>query len=203
MQLGVSDAARILSTTEDQIYTWIDDRSIPFYEVSENHRFHRAELLEWAVAKDLAIDADGFASAERVSLSEALERGGTFHLGAVKDTREMIEALVARVPIADERERELIAGVFFARAESLAAIADKLYIPHVRAPIIVPGAAPSLTLCFFEQATAFLSVTPTAGAHLHLLAQLFEALRDPGFKAVIARRASTDEVLREARRAET
>jgi len=66
---------------------------------------------------------------------------------------------------------------------------------------------PMVTLCFLEQAiefgaldgqpvhTLFTIVSPTIRAHLHLLARLGFALRQPAFVEVIAKQGSRDAVL--------
>jgi PTS system nitrogen regulatory IIA component len=49
----------------------------------------------------------------------------------------------------------------------------------------------------------FLVLSPTVRDHLHLLARLAYALRDPGFKGAVLRQGPDDEILREVRRVET
>jgi PTS system nitrogen regulatory IIA component len=73
---------------------------------------------------------------------------------------------------------------------------------------------PSIMICFLEHAiefkshdnlpvhTLFWMVTPSVRSHTHMLARLASLLVDPGFKAVLARRGTTDEILSEARRIE-
>ena len=77
---------------------------------------------------------------------------------------------------------------------------------HVRNPIVLHLPHPSVTLCFLEHpvdfgsldgqpvTTLFTLVSPTVRAHLHLLSRLAFALRDPNFKAVLARRAPPEEI---------
>jgi PTS system nitrogen regulatory IIA component len=66
---------------------------------------------------------------------------------------------------------------------------------------------PMVTLCFLEQAiefgaldgqpvhTLFTIVSPTIRAHLHLLARLAFALRQPAFVEVIAKQGSREQIL--------
>ena len=66
---------------------------------------------------------------------------------------------------------------------------------------------PMVTLCFLEEAiefgaldgqpvhTLFTIVSPTIRAHLHLLARLGFALRQPAFAAVIAQHGSREAIL--------
>jgi len=46
----------------------------------------------------------------------------------------------------------------------------------------------------------FTLISPTVKAHLHLLSRLAFALRNPDFKALVAKEAGRDEILASARR---
>src|SRR5262245_29638431 len=214
MQLGVPDAARLLDTSEEQIYAWISEGAIPFYDVNEQYRFHRAELLEWATANGRPVSVEIFhtyagGAADRTTLSEALKTGGVHHGVVAHDKKSLIDAIVSRLPITDEAERRLIADVLLARDHVTTTVGDGIAIPHVRNPIVLHGARASISLSFLEKPlelgaadgrpihTTFMLVTPTAKTHLLLLSQLSVALFDAGFKAAIARRASGDEILKE------
>jgi PTS system nitrogen regulatory IIA component len=48
----------------------------------------------------------------------------------------------------------------------------------------------------------FSVISPTVRAHLHLLSRLAFGIRDTGFREAVARQASRDEILNEARRME-
>jgi PTS system nitrogen regulatory IIA component len=45
-------------------------------------------------------------------------------------------------------------------------------------------------------------LSPTVRAHVHLLARLIAALRDPGFREAIRRKAPAEELIEQARRLE-
>jgi PTS system nitrogen regulatory IIA component len=80
-------------------------------------------------------------------------------------------------------------------------------VPHVRNPIVLHIQRPMVTLCFLEQAiefgaidgqpvhTLFTIISPTIRAHLHLLARLSYALRQPAFVEVINQQGPRDAVL--------
>ena len=57
MRLGVREAAGLLDVSEKTIYRWIGQQKLPFYRISEQYRFNRAELLEWATANRIPISA--------------------------------------------------------------------------------------------------------------------------------------------------
>jgi PTS system nitrogen regulatory IIA component len=219
MLLTVRDAAKLLGAPEKQIYRWIDDGEIPFHKVSEQIRFHRAELLEWATARRLPISVEMFHDADTngkalADFARALEAGGIHHGVAGSDRQAVLHALVERMPV-KEVDREFLLEVLLAReAMGSTGVGDGIAIPHVRNPVVLDDAPPSITLCFLDQAvefnaidgrpvhTIFSLVSPTIKGHLQLLAKLSWALHDSGFRSAIMRRAPAHEILREARRVE-
>jgi hypothetical protein len=76
------------------------------------------------------------------------------------------------------------------------------------------GAPASITICYLTNPiafdaidgksvhTIFSMISPTIKGHLQLLARLSWALHDPKFKALVARRATADEIVKEAARIE-
>lgn len=56
MQLTVREVAKLLKVSESVVHRWVRDGSMPAEEVNGQHRFNRAELLEWATLhkKDIA-----------------------------------------------------------------------------------------------------------------------------------------------------
>ena len=51
MTLTVKDIARLLSVSEKTVYRWISQGQLPAYQVHEQYRFNRAEILEWATSR--------------------------------------------------------------------------------------------------------------------------------------------------------
>ena len=48
MDLTAKDAAKLLRVSEDTIYGWIRNGTLPSYRVKDRFRLNRVELLEWA-----------------------------------------------------------------------------------------------------------------------------------------------------------
>lgn len=220
MLLTVRDAAKLLRTPESQIYRWVDDGDIPFQKVSDQIRFHRAELLEWATARRLPISVDMFrdeAGDDEVLLdfARALEAGGIHDHVEGTDRASVLQAVLSRMPLPDDVDRDFLLDVLLAR-ESMGStgIGDGIAIPHVRSPVVLNGAPAIITLCFLEHPieyasidgkpvhTIFSLVSPTIKGHLQLLAKLSWALHDPAFTSAVLKRASPEEILAEARRVE-
>ncbi len=220
MLLTIKHAARLLNASEQQIYRWVHEGEIPFQRVKDQVRFNRTELLEWATARRMPIalesfDADEDADEPPPSLAAALRAGGVHDHVPAADRDAAIRAVVERTPMPETLDRELLVEMLLAReTTSSTAIGDGIAIPHVRHPVVAPGASAVVGVSYLEQpvpfgapdgkpvTTIFMIVSPTVRAHLQLLARLARALRDPGFRAALDRRAPTRVLVEESTRVE-
>jgi PTS system nitrogen regulatory IIA component len=217
MKLTVQEAAKLLNTTERSIYRWIKQSAIPCQSVNDNYRFHRAELLEWATARGLSVSVDAFPPSRRIvdnsapGFATALRAGGIYHDVEGSDRESALRAIVSRIPLASETDREFLFDVLLAReAMGSTGVGDGIAIPHVRSPVVLPANQPAVTLCFLARPvdfhaiddrpvhTFFSLVTLTIRSHLYLLSRLSAALQDPRFKQAVVDRASPEEILTEA-----
>lgn len=219
MKLTVHDAAKLLNTTERTVYRWIKEGSIPCQRINDHYRFHRAELLEWATARGMVTAADAvppsrpMADLPLPTFAAALGAGGVHHHVEGRDRESVLRAIVERMPLADDADRELLLDVMLAReALGSTGLGDGIAIPHVRSPILLHTDEPSITLCFLDEPIdfnaidarpvhAFFSlVTLTIRSHLYLLSRLSAALQDPGFRTAVVEHAPAPRILTEARR---
>ena len=219
MELALRDAAKLLGVSEKTVRGWIRHDGMPAHRVSDEVRFSRAELLEWATAHGHPVAGDLFAApnaADMPSLADALAAGGVHHGLAGADRESALRALVDRMRLPPDVDRAFLLHVLLAReAMQSTAIGDGIAIPHVRNPIVLHVERPMVTLGFLDTPvdfgaldgrpvhTLFAVVSPTVRAHLHLLSRIAFALRDPGFREIVGRRGSEGEVVAEARRAES
>lgn len=220
MQLSVKDAAAILNVSEKTIYRWIKQEIIPSYRINEQHRFNRAELLEWATSRRISVSADIFRETETSaaplpSFTDALKAGGVAYRIGGEDTPEVLRSIVDFMKLPEEVDREFLFQVLLAR-ETLGStgVGDGIAIPHVRNPVVLHVSKPTVTLCFLEKRIDFKAmdgkpvnilftlISPTVRAHLHLLSRLGFILRDPEVKAALQNQAARDELLRLFARAE-
>src|SRR5438128_7593543 len=149
------------------------------------------------------------------SLADALEAGGIYY--ELQDTtkEKALRALVAVLPLPDGVDRELLLRLFLAReASASTAIGGGIALPHVRNPIVLHVDRPLVTLGFLEKPVDFGAldgkpvqvlfslICPTMRIHLQMLARLSYVLHDPGFRDVVLRIGTREEILAEARRAE-
>jgi PTS system nitrogen regulatory IIA component len=219
MKLNVREASRVLAVSESQVYRWVEAGEIPCYLVNHQPLFSRAELLEWATARRLPVstelfeDGDEDNGARPPRLAEALERGGIHHQVRGSDRQSVLRAVIERLPLPEDEDREVLLQVLLAReATGSTGIGEGIAIPHVRGPVVLPGTRGSATLCFLETPvpfgaidgqpvhTIFVLLSATVRGHLQLLSRLSMALLDAGFKAAVVRRAPAPEILAEARR---
>ena len=214
MILKVKDAAELLGVSEKTIYRWISQKKFPTHRVNEQYRFNRAELLEWATSERIAVSPRILEEPEDAfipSLEAALRAGGIHYRVGGMDKPSTLRAAVEILPLPEEVDREFLLQVLLAR-ESVGstAIGDGIAIPHVRNPVTLHVPRPIVALCFLEndidfQAidgkrvhTLFLIVSPTIKAHLSLLSKLAYGLRASPFADAVARKASREDILREA-----
>jgi PTS system nitrogen regulatory IIA component len=218
MLLTAQGAARLLGTSERQIYRWVDDNEIPCRRVRDQLRFNPTDLLEWASAQRMAVHVEAFEDDDPEdrppSLAAAL-RAGSVHLDVAGDGREaVLRAVVERLVLPESFDRELLIEVMLARESSgVTPIGDGIAIPQVRNPIVAPGTRATATVCYLSSPmplgtpelirTLILSVVPTVRTHLRLLARIARALADADLRAAIGRRAGLEELSREAERIES
>jgi nitrogen PTS system EIIA component len=212
MDLGVRESSQLLKVSEKTIYRWIKQGTLPAYRVNEQYRFNRAELLEWATSNRINVSADIFdepdTGAPTVGLADALRSGGVHYRIEGTDKVSVLKSVVDVMPLPEEVDRPFLLQVLLAR-ESLGstALGDGIAVPHVRNPIVMHISRPMVTLCFLENPvefgaidgqpvhTLFTIVSPTIRAHLHILARLSFALRQPAFGEVIASHGSREKIL--------
>lgn len=203
MRLGVREVARLFDVPERTVYRWIREDELPAHEVEGESRFHRAEVLEWATARDITPSPELFeaeAISAETSVVAALERGGV-HTVSAPDRAAVLAAVVARLPIADA-DRPAVAEVMAARPDlGKSGLGDGLAIPHVRHPIVLDVTLPSITLCLLDRPvtcgpniaavqSVFTLVTPTVRTHLTLLSRLAFAVHEASVKEALATRAA-------------
>ena len=221
MQLGVRDAAKILTVSEKTIYRWVKDGKLPAYRINEQYRFNRAELLEWATSNKINVSPDIFSepltsgTIALPTLEETLRSGGIHYRISGPDKAAVLRSVVEQMHLPEEVNRQFLLQMLLAR-ESLGStgVGDGIAIPHVRNPIVMHISRPTITLCFLEKPvdfgamdgkpvhTLFTIVSPTIRAHLHLLSKLAFVLREASFRDILIRQGVREEILSEIRRLE-
>lgn len=215
MKLSIADAARLVALPEETIYDWIEKDDFPAERIGGQFRINRAQLLEWATERKIALNPEVFRSAEEsASVSKALRAGGIHRSIPGGSADDVLQRIVRLLPL-DDGDREMLAQLVVARKTlGTTSVGDGIAIPHVRNPIVLADSGAVLALCLLDSPidlesidakpidTLFLLISPTVHEHLSMLAKLAWLLRDDEFRALLRARASASEILAAAERLE-
>jgi PTS system nitrogen regulatory IIA component len=221
MKLTGRDVSEMLDISEKTVYRWLNERKLPGYRISGQHRFSRVEILEWATAIKLNVPVSALQESEHSdqplpTLPDALQLGGIFYRIGGADKESALRSVVEVVRLPDEVGREFLLRVLVAREElTSTAIGDGIAIPHARNPVVLHVDKPLVSLCFLERPiefgaldgkpvqALFTLISTTMRAHLHLLARLAFALLNAEFKSLVVAQAGRDELMQAVRRIST
>jgi len=213
MQITVREAARYLGVSDATVRQWIRRRGLPAHRAHERLHLNAIEVWEWAVengvhaSRSLLDQARG--SDESVPpVADLLRAGGIHYDVPGADRPSVLRAIVARLPLSPDADREFLVGVLEAReAMGSTGVGDGIAIPHVRNPIVLQASDPFITLCLLRTAVEFDAVdgqpvhalftvvSPSVPVHLRVLAQLGFVLRDPALRDLLRRRAPAADIL--------
>jgi len=217
MKISAQDVAKMLGVSEERVFTWIRTDELPCTRIHEQHRFNRAEVIEWATARGMAVNVDALAPLSQrpnagLRIGEALERGGV-HYNLPGDSRDAaLRSVVAALPLPEDADRELLFDVLLAReALGSTGMGDGIAIPHARNPLIMNVEEAFVALCFLKTpvdfgaidgkpvTTLFALVSSSVRNHLQLLSRISLAVHDPDFRRALAARSPQEEILLYAR----
>lgn len=220
MQITLRQAATYLGVDEGQVRRWIKDRGLPVYRVNERLHLNAIEVWEWAMEHGVSASRGLLEEARRSPeevppLSALLEAGGVHRDIQGDDKSAVLEAIVQRLPLSPDVDREFLLTVLDAReAMGSTGIGDGIAIPHVRNPILLHVDQPFVSLCLLARPVefgaldhkpvhaVFLVVSPSVPSHLKILAQLGFVLRDVELRSLLAGRAATEQILSRVREIE-
>jgi len=212
VDLTAKDAARLLNVSENTIYAWIRNGTVPSYRVRDKYRLNRVELLEWATARNMKVSPQIFRESRvkppDLLLTNALRRGGVLYGLDCGDKSAALRAVCDLLPLPPKVDREELYGVLVAR-EALCStgIGNGVAIPHPRGPIVLGIDEPQVTLSFLRRpieygaldnkpvGILFVIVSTTVRGHLLLLSHLMYALQDDEFRRLLDAGAAQDEIL--------
>lgn len=218
MQLTERDAARLLGVPEATLQRWLKSGELPATHLNDQYRLNKIDLLEFASSRGMPISPELLAELEQPqlpSLADAIRAGGV-HAGVPgTDKESTLRAVVDRLPLPHETDRDLVHRMLLAReALGSTGLGNGIAIPHPRNPIVLRVAMPAVAICYLDRPvdyqaldgrpvhTLVLLVSPSTRTHLHLLALVAAALRDPGVVAKLEARAGADELVTEVERVE-
>lgn len=218
MQLTPRDAARLLGVSEATLERWLRSGELAATRLDDQYRLNRIDLLEFAAARNLDVSPELLGELEQPrlpSLADAIRAGGVHRGIAGADKASILRAVVERLPLPPGVDRELLHHVLLAReALGSTGFGNGVAIPHPRNPIVLRVARPAVAVCYLERPVDFAAldgkpvhtlvtlITPSTRTHLHLLALVAAALRDPAVVERLERRADAEELVREVSRVE-
>ncbi|OIO03844.1 MAG: hypothetical protein AUJ51_03380 [Elusimicrobia bacterium CG1_02_56_21] len=208
MDLGISEAARILEVSESTISRWIED-GLPAFMINGRYRFNRVDLLEWATRRKIPAAALYQAPQGQDALYrlEALLEGNIHYGVPGGDKKAVMTAVADLLPLAKPGDKALAAQALWNREVKGSTVIDGIAIPHTRSPLIFGSARPIATICFLKDKVFFdpgdkapvrivcTLVTPSIRAHLAILARVASTLHDKEFRALLDRAAPEEELL--------
>lgn len=212
MQLKARDAARLLGVSESTVHRWVRSGELNATRVNDQYRLNKIDLLEFAASRKLDISPDLFSEVEQPqslpSLADALRAGGVHPGIPGGDKASILRAVVDRLPMQRGIDRELLHRMLLAR-EILGStgLGNGVAIPHPRNPIVLHIPQAAVAICYLERPVDFEAldgkpvhtlvtlVSPSTRAHLHLLALVSAALRDPEVAAKLEAHASAEELV--------
>jgi len=212
MDLTAKDAARMLNVSEERIYAWIRNGTLPSYRVKDRYRLNRVELLEWAAAQNIKVAPEFFHENRETNgdllLTNALARGGVLRDVACTDKASALREVCARMRLPAQIDRDELHDVLVAR-EALCStgIGNGIAIPHPRSPIVLGLAEPCVTLAFLRRpvdyraidkkpvSMLFVIISTTVRVHLTLLSHLMFAVQDGEFRGLLDRQAGEELIL--------
>jgi PTS system nitrogen regulatory IIA component len=217
MLLTVSEVAQHLDVTDDTVWKWVQEGSIPFSKVNDQVRLSSAEVLEWAIARGHRVSSKAMSRqslrGKGPTLEDALRGGGVHRLEGPVSRDALFAALVGGCDdLAGEDKATLLSLLEASESLGPTGLGDGIAIPHVRSPIVLQGAPARLAVWYLAEPVGyfrspdgkpvevvFFLVTPNPRAHLHLVSLLMMALHDEGFAQAARQRAPIERLLELAR----
>jgi PTS system nitrogen regulatory IIA component len=219
MQMTVRSVSEMLQVPEATVVRLVRYRGLPAQRIAGHLRFSRVDVLDWAIANRFTLQGQPFdgrsATSRPCSFANALTDGGVHYRVPGDDAASALQAVVERLPLPPDSDREALLRLFVAReARGSTAIGHGIAIPHVRRPIVLHVHDTLATLCFLSRPISYQApdgkpvrilfsiVSSTVAAHVRVLAQLSRALNDPGFRKSVMATEAREVILQHARRVE-
>jgi len=216
VRLTAGEAAELLEAPEPRVYEWIEEAELPAQKIRGQYRINRTDLLEWATEHNVAISPRAFRQDGGMpSLAEALRAGGIHDAVPGTSVADVVRALIPRLPLADDDDREALLQILTARgALAFTPVGGGTAIPPVRMPVILTSNDAALALAFLSAPldvltpdgrpvdALFVLIAPTVRVHLAMLAKLAAALKGEPLRDALRRRLPAAEILRVAQSVE-
>ena len=215
MQLRFRDVLEAFHVPEKVVYEWIEKKNMPCTRANDQYHFNYIALLDWALENKIQLTPDILSLGEKEKqhagiLYEALKTGGIYYDVPGNNREEVIKSIVDLLPLPQKSNKALLVSMFIAR-EKLAStgVGNGIAMPHVRNPVVLSLARPSVTLSFLKSPVEFKAndhkpvyivftlLTPTVKEHLTLLSRLAFCLQNARLLEFLHIKASSEQILAE------
>jgi PTS system nitrogen regulatory IIA component len=210
MELSAIEVAKLLNVPEKDVRDWARADKLPHLDVQDRLRFNRQAILEWALARGhpLAFALEEMEPAGLPPLTE-LFAADRFHYDLPGGTfAEVLRAALDVFRLPPEADKDLIYDLLVSREKLMTtALGEGLAVPHLRVPIVVNVARPTLGVFFIREPidmgaldgqpvhTLFLLLSLTPKQHLELLARLAFLFRQQEFVKLLRERAKPEAII--------
>lgn len=220
MQLSVREVSELFGVPEQQVYRWVHEDGLPSQAADGQRYFNRAELLEWATLRRIALSPQALREWSALapgsdSLAAAVRAGGVARVTGVGSRHDALQAVARLLPVADEADRETLLELLLAReTQGSTAVNEGIAIPHPRHPMVTTTDHSIVLIAYLDPAVDFAAndgrpvhtmlalVSPTIRSHLAMLARIANVLREPAFRALLEQRSPAEVLLAEIARIE-
>lgn len=201
MELNATEVANLLNLPEKEVRELARASKLPHLDVQDRLLFNRQAILEWALARGhpLAFAVEEIEPAGLPPLAE-LFAPDRFHFDVPGRTfGEVLRAALNVFQLPPEADKDLIYDLLISREKLMTtALGDGLAVPHLRVPVVVNVARPTLGIFFTREPidmgaldgkpvhTLFLLLSLTPRQHLELLARLRVPLPQAGVREAAA-----------------
>lgn len=209
MEIGVKEAATLLSVTEKTVYRWVAGDRIPYSRVGSQYRFSRSQLEEWILMNTVAKrgEREGLLSMPKpFRLIESLKMGRIHYRVSGGNRDDILRECLSMMPLPDATDQQMLLSLILER-EGLCStgVGNGFAMPHPRSPVLRDLELPWCSLNFLEKATDWhavdhrpvqvliLILSPCLRSHLRIMAQWASCLQDPDFQSLCQSPAASRE----------
>jgi PTS system nitrogen regulatory IIA component len=210
MELNTTAVANLLNFPEREVRELARAGKLPHLNAQGRLRFNRQAILEWALGRGHPLNL-GVEEMEPAGLPPLAElfAPGRFHYDLPGRTfAEVLRAALNVFQLPPEADKDLVYDLLVSREKLMTtALGDGLAVPHLRVPVVVNVARPTLGIFFTREPidmgaldgkpvhTLFLLLSLTPRQHLELLARLAFLFRKPEFVKLLRERAKPEAII--------
>ncbi len=205
--MTIIEASRRLGVTEATIRRWLREGKLPSMHLDGELRIPEEALEALAKVHGL-VPASRPSRPQETPLAEALAAGGLYLGLRASDKEEALRKAIRIAPWPEWVDIDAFeAGVLARERLCSTAVGDGIAIPHERALLSVAEAPSVVRLATFDPPiefgaldgkpvhALFLPLAPHPAVHLHMLARIAHAIREPRIRERLPRSRDPEELL--------